>query len=105
MSAPGQNRRPYNVGAWKIPYAERDVAHAVLTPADTRGFFDIIGADTPDDHETFPIGAHVTYRVELTAAEAARFRAASNARYVELDTEGHDTGGAVAIPAAGWRRA
>lgn len=84
------------VGARKIEYARRDVAHAVLTAADDRGFYDIIGADTDDDDDTFPLGADVTYRVRLTPAEADRFRRASNCRYVEPDTEGHDA--AVGIP-------
>lgn len=75
-------RRPYNVGARKIRSEDRDVAHAILTPADDRGFYDIIGAD---DDPSVPLGADVTYRVELTDEEAAQFRAASNCRYVELD--------------------
>lgn len=92
-------RRAYNVGCYKIPYAERDVAHAVLTPADDRGFYNIIGADTPDDDDRFPVGAKVTYRVELTEEEAARFRGASNCRYVELDVEAHQAASsAVGIP-------
>lgn len=80
-------RRPWNVGAYKLPHADRDVAHAVLTDTDPRGFFDIIGAD---DDPTVPLGAPVTYRVELTDAEAERFRGASNCRYVELDGVDHD---------------
>lgn len=80
-------RRPYIVGAWKIPHDQRDLAHAVLTPEDDRGFFNIIGADADDDDERHPVGTRVTYRVELTDAEAERFRQASNVRYVELDVE------------------
>lgn len=82
-----EDRRPHNVGAVKIPHDQRDVAHAVLTPADDRGFFDIIGAD---DDPTVPLGANVTYRVGLTEAEAEAFRAASNCRYVELDVDQFD---------------
>jgi hypothetical protein len=93
-------RRQWIVGAVKVPHAQRDVAHAVITEADDRGFFDVIGADTPDDHDVFPVGVPVTYRVELTDAEAERFRRASNCRYVELDVEAHDTVGATPIPAA-----
>lgn len=89
MSTPGETdtdpqelRRVYNVGAVKIAYADRDVAHAAITPDDDRGFADVLGADTADDDERFPIGSPVTYAVELTDAEAAAFAAASNARYV-----------------------
>lgn len=91
-------RRRYIVGAVKLPYERRDIAHAVITEHDARGFKDVIGADTPDDHDRFPVGANTTYAVELTVAEAAWFRAASNCRYVEPDGEARD--GAVAIPAA-----
>jgi hypothetical protein len=78
-------RRAYNVGVVKLPYADRDIAHAVITDEDDRGFFDIIGADTPDDDPQFPVGSRTTYRVELTDEEAEQFRQASNVRYVELD--------------------
>jgi hypothetical protein len=78
-------RRRYAVGVVKIRYADRDVAHAVLTPRDDRGFRDVIGADTSDHDSQFPVGAEVSYSVELTEAEAQVFAAASNARYVELD--------------------
>jgi hypothetical protein len=82
MSTPEQRKR-YNVGAWKIAYEDRDVAHAVITPEDDRGYQDVLGADTADDDERFPVGAKTAYTVELTDAEAEQFRAASNARYVE----------------------
>jgi hypothetical protein len=79
-------RRRYNVGVVKIPYADRDVARDVLGATGTeRGFFDILGADTDDDDERFPVGADCAYTVDLTEAEADRFRAASNCRYVTLD--------------------
>lgn len=80
-----EDRRRYNVGVTKIPFAERDAAHAILTEDDDRKFFDIIGADTPDDDVNFPVGAPCTYRVELTEAEAEAFRQASNCRYVVPD--------------------
>jgi hypothetical protein len=72
----------YVVGARKIPYEDRDVAHAAITADDDRGFADVIGADDDPD---VPVGAHVAYVAHLTADEATRFRAASNCRYVELD--------------------
>lgn len=90
-------RRRYVVGAVKIPYADRDVAHAVLTAADDRAFLNVIGADDDGGGHTLPLGSNVTYRVELTDEEADTFRAASNARYVELD--GVATTDAVAVPA------
>ena len=74
--------RRWNVGAVKIPSRHRDVAHAVLTAVDDRGFRDVIDAD---DDPTVPIGAKVAYSVELTEAEAQAFREASNCRYVEPD--------------------
>lgn len=82
MSTSGE-RRPYNVGAIKIPRAHRDIAHAVLTPADDRRFRSILGAHTADDDPLFPIGSDVAYNVHLTEDEAARFATAANCRYVE----------------------
>jgi len=77
-------QRRYNVGARKIPSDQRDVAHAVLTPEDDRGYLDVMGADGEDGVELD--GEMVaTYSVLLTFAEADAFRAASNARYVEVD--------------------
>ena len=77
-------QRRYNVGARKIPSEQRDVAHAVLTPDDDRGYLDVMGADGEDGVELD--GEMVaTYSVLLTDAEAETFRAASNARYVEPD--------------------
>jgi hypothetical protein len=97
VATPDQPRRSWIVGATKVPYEQRDVAHAVLTPEDDRGFYNVIGAaDDPTDGHTLPVGAAVTYRVDLTDAEAERFRHASNCRYVELDTENRDG----AIPSA-----
>lgn len=94
-------RRTYNVGAYKIPHEDRDIAHAVLTEADDHGFYNILGAeDDPALGHTQPIGAKVAYRVELTDEEAERFRGAANCRYVELDVVYHDTAGSVAIPRA-----
>jgi hypothetical protein len=79
-------RRWFNVGVVKIPHGDRDVAHSVLgdRPDDTL-FQDIIGADTPDDDEQFPVGSNCTYRAALTDEEAEQFRAASNCRYVVED--------------------
>lgn len=88
------------VGAVKIPYEQRDVAHAHITPDDDRGFFDMIGADTHDTDPEFPVGANTTYRVDLTDEEADRFRAASNARYVELDGVTYDCVGTTITPGA-----
>jgi hypothetical protein len=84
MSSP-ELRKRYNVGAWKLPYAERDVAHAVITDVDDHGFFNILGADTADNDDKFPIGAKVAYTVHLTDREVDAFIAASNCRYVEED--------------------
>jgi hypothetical protein len=96
-----EERHHYNVGAYKIPYEDRDIAHAVLTPADDRGFYNIIGgADDPADGHIQPIGAKVAYRVELTDAEAELFRSASNCRFVERDVVYHDDAGSLAIPRA-----
>lgn len=75
-----ESRQRYIIGAVKIPSADRDVAHAVLPHA---GYRDLIDSD---DNPEIPLGANVTYSADLTEAEAERFRDASNARYVELDT-------------------
>lgn len=80
-------RRRYNVGVRKIPHADRDVARTVLGDHGAgRGFSDIIGADTPDDDPTFPVGADCAYTVDLDDDELAAFRAASNCRYVTPET-------------------
>jgi subtilisin family serine protease len=79
-----EDPRRYNVGARKIPHEQRDVAHAVLTPEDDRGYLDVMGADGENGVELD--GEMVaTYSVLLTDTEADTFRGASNARYVELD--------------------
>jgi hypothetical protein len=98
---PVEARRSYVVGAVKIPHEQRNVAHAVLTPEDDRGFFNVIGADdgAPDGH-TLPVGSLVSYRVELNDEEADRFRQASNCRYVEADVWHHQTIGPMSMPAA-----
>lgn len=83
MAAVEPPRRRYNVGAVKIPYELRDVAHAVITDDDDRGYRNILGAEDTDPR--FQEGATVAYTVELTDAEAAAFEAASNCRYVEED--------------------
>lgn len=83
MSTPEPPRKRYNVGAWKIPYYQRDVAHSTITPDDDRGYVDVMGSAAPDNDEKWPVGSRVAYSVELTDAEAEQFAAASNARYVE----------------------
>lgn len=107
-----ESRQRYAVGAVKIPYAERDVVHDVLADGD-RGWRDVLGADTPDDDEKWPVGSTVAYSLELTEEEAARFAAASNARYVEVDRRGQPDralrrpAGAPAVPTAStltWMR-
>jgi hypothetical protein len=104
MSTPDA-RRPYVVGAVKIPYADRDVAHQVITAADDRDFFNVIGADDdPKVGHTLPTGRNVTYRVELTDDEADLFRSASNCRYVELDTVEQVHAGPITTPAASSMR-
>lgn len=90
MSGPGPTRRRYCVGVVKIPQARRDVARAVLPDAAAvgeRGYRSIMGGDTPDDDDRFPVGEHTAYTLELTEAEAEAFAAARNARYVQLDLE------------------
>jgi hypothetical protein len=104
MSTPDA-RRPYVVGAVKIPYADRDVAHQVITAADDRDFFNVIGADDdPKVGHTLPTGRNVTYRVELTDDEADLFRSASNCRYVELDGVDEAHAAAISTPAASSMR-
>jgi hypothetical protein len=77
------DRARYIVGARKIAPEDRDVARAAMTPeSGYAGFADVIDAD---DDPAVPLGADVAYAVDLTEAEADRFRAASNARYVERD--------------------
>lgn len=94
-------RRRYVVGAVKIDPELRDLAHEIITPEDDRRFYNVIGAeDDPDAGHTVPIGDNVTYAVELTDEEADRFRAASNARYVEPDPILRPTAGSTAIPRA-----
>lgn len=75
-------RHRYNVGAYKIPFQQRDIAHAAITPDDPRGFLDVIGAD---DDPGVPDGTPVTYSLDLTDEEAKAFRRATNCRYVERD--------------------
>jgi Subtilase family len=75
-------RTRYNIGARKIAYEDRTTAHEVLTESDQRGFLNIIDAD---DDDRVPLGAPVTYSVELTPSEADKFREARNCRFVEED--------------------
>lgn len=79
------DRKRYVLGVTKIPADDRDLAHRLITDQDDRGFFDVIGADTPDDDPTHPIGSPTTYVLHLTDDEAEQCRAASNVRYVEED--------------------
>jgi hypothetical protein len=91
------DRRRYNVGVVKIPAAERDIAHSILTPEDDKGFIDVIGADTDDDDEEFPVGSECTYAVTLTPEEADRFSEASNLRYIEPETVTYPVGDVVEL--------
>lgn len=74
----------WNVGAVKVPHAERDIAHSVFADPQAE-FYDILGADTPDDDEVFGIGANTAYSVYATREQAERMMEARNARYVEPD--------------------
>lgn len=97
---PEPRRRRYNIGAHKIAHAHRDVARTAMpNPAATqaRGYRSILGADTPDDDDAFPLGSAVAYSLELTDAEAEAFAAASNVRYIEEDQR-HSPHRAVARP-------
>lgn len=79
-------RRRYNVGVHRITPGSRDLFRDVVDDNDERGWFDVINAS--DDGE-IALGAEVVYSLELTDDEAARFKQASNVRYVEED--GYDT--------------
>jgi len=81
-------RRRYSVGAKKLPWYQRDLAHRILADGD-RGYRDVLGSDSDSGpaRAQFPRGSHVAYSLELTEEEAAEFAAASNARYVEPDEE------------------
>jgi hypothetical protein len=72
----------YIVGAYKIEPAQRNLAHAVITDEDPRGYTDVLDSD---DDPLVPFGAPVAYAVDLTEDEAERFRGASNLRYLEED--------------------
>lgn len=77
-----EDRQWFNVGAVKLPEAERDVATSVFARHPER-FSDVIGADTAEDDEQYPVGSHTAYSALLTEREAEQFARASNARYVE----------------------
>jgi hypothetical protein len=96
-------RRWWNVGVVKIPHAQRDVAHAVLGARPGDRWQDIVGADTPDDHDRFPVGANCTYRAWLSDAEADRFRTASNVRYVVEDARVSNVTCTPSTAVPGWR--
>lgn len=74
----------WNVGAVKVPHAERDIAHGVFADPQAE-FYDILGADTPDDHPVFGVGSNTTYSVYATREQAERMGEARNARYVVPD--------------------
>lgn len=74
----------WNVGAVKIPHAERDIAHGVFADPQAR-FYDILGADTEDDHPVFGIGSNTAYSVYATRGQAEAMMEARNARYVVPD--------------------
>lgn len=74
-------RRRYIIGARKISPELRDVAGPVLAdPA--ASYMDVMCSN---DDPAVDLGADVTYAAFLTEAEAERFRAASNCRYIEDD--------------------
>jgi hypothetical protein len=87
MSDADAPRKRYNVGVVKIPWRDRDVAHAVIREDDVHGYRDVMGADAPDADEKFPVGADTAYTVELTDYEAELYAAASNIRYIEEDQQ------------------
>jgi hypothetical protein len=97
MSDADAPRKRYNVGVVKIPWRDRDVAHAVIREDDVHGYRDVMGADAPDADEKFPVGAHTAYAVELTDHEADLFAAASNIRYLE-EVQEHEPLRAVGRP-------
>lgn len=104
MSTPEPEQRRYNVGALKIPFADRDIAHTVLTSEDLRDYFDIMGSDTPDEDERWTFGTKVAYTLMLTDDEADLFRTASNVRYVELDLETTEAAGNLEAPSGTSRK-
>jgi hypothetical protein len=79
-----EHRRWFNVGVVKLPEAERDVARSVFAEHPER-FRDVMGADTPEDHDRWPVGTHTAYSAHLTEREVEQFSRASNCRYVEPD--------------------
>jgi hypothetical protein len=91
----GVLRYRHNVGVIRIPEADRDVVRVVLSDDQAiaeRGYRPVMGADAPDDDPMFPAGDPVAldgavaiYTLMLTLEEATTFRAASNARYVNID--------------------
>lgn len=83
-----EDRQWFNVGAVKLPEAHRDVAASVFGQHPGR-FRDVIGADTPEDDERFPVGSHTAYSAYLTEREAERFSRASNCRHIAPDQR-HD---------------
>jgi hypothetical protein len=84
-----EDRQWFNVGVVKLPEAERDVARAVFDEAPER-FYDIMGADTPEDHDQYPVGSHTAYSAHLTEREAEQFARASNLRYIEENRRHHN---------------
>ncbi|MBC8091363.1 MAG: S8 family serine peptidase [Pseudonocardia sp.] len=92
---PDEPRRRYVIGARKIPKRLRDVAGAILGNPRAR-YRNILRSN---DDDAVRDGEDTAYVAYLTDAEAAQFRAASNARYVQLD--GEATPDAVVLPPPG----
>ena len=78
-----EEKRLYHVGLVKIPYEERDVAHAHMPEEDFRDSF----------AEEAGVGESARYAARLTKEGAEAFRGASNLLYLEEATE---------IRALGW---
>jgi hypothetical protein len=90
----GLERRRYVIGARKVAPERRDVATPVLQRPEAR-YRNLMHSD---DDPTVPEGANVAYEAWLTDDEAAAFRTASNARYVQLDFSG--TADLITVPPA-----
>lgn len=93
----GVTRYRYNVGAIRIPHADRHAARKVMpdeAAVTDRGYRSVFGADEPDDDPRFPVGdpqrldgPPAVYTLMLTEAEAEALRAAPEHRYVVIDPE------------------
>lgn len=76
-----QNRKPYNVGAWKIEPENRDVFREHVDAPDTQ-YEDVFNST-----DEAPVGSQATMRVWLDEPGVEAFRGASNLRYLEEDEE------------------